>query len=390
MNWVWKLVPDECYVCGGRIEKKPVKIGNISLGGHPECFLGYWRRKKQVPVLKVERKFGGVPLKTAGMECLRSRYSLNITDGCAHECVYCYARAMPSSPPHGVFFLRRGIFERVRRFVQNARIVKPVYMSPVSDPLATRELAELTVKLAEFFVDEGVPFYLVTKGEVPLRMLRVVEGFPFFALQVSLNTLDEEVSRLLEPNAPPPHLRIKSIMRAKDHGVFTVLREDPHMPFLTDGSEQIKELTCLALDLEGDHIVGSFVGIRASSLSHKEYLYFWFRENGLDWLIKKYEKLFARGSVISGYHVVEWKYRFEKLKQIRDLISRSGTKTTYGLCMEGMRDLWIGDKCEGFRFPPVKKRDGNFIPVESCGGECKVCATPCTPKQVKLSWSGEE
>lgn len=370
--------------------EKPVKVGNIGFGLHPECFLGYWRERRQVPALKMERSFRGTPLKTANMECLQSKFSLNLTDGCLHECVYCYARAMPSSPPHGVFFLRKGIMERVKWFVRGARVVRPVYMSPVSDPLATEELARLTVELAEFFVSEGIPFYLVTKGEVPLKLFKVVEGFPFFALQVSLNTLDREVSRLLEPNAPPPDLRIKNIVRAKNHGVLTVLREDPHMPFLTDSPEQIKELTCLALDLEVDHIVGSFVGIRTSSMSHKEYLYFWFRENGMDWLIEKYEELFARGGVISGYRVVDGRYRFEKLRQIRNLIVEANAKTTYGLCMEGMRSLWIGDKCEGFHFPPVRRKDGKFIPVEDCSGKCKVCTTPCTPRQVKLEWWKDE
>ncbi len=385
MNWAWQLVPDKCYVCG-ELLKKPVKVGNISFGEHVECFLGYWKDMRRVPVLRVERHFRGIPLRVAGMKCLRSRYSLNLTDGCPHECIYCYARAMPSSPPHGVFFLRSNIVEYVKRFVRNARIVKPIYMSPVSDPLATGELAKLTVELAEFFVNEGVPFYLVTKGRVPLSLFRVIEGFPFFVLQVSLNTLDKEVSRLLEPNAPPPDLRIRNIVRAKDYGVFTVLREDPHMPFLTDSPEQIKELTSLALDLEVDHIVGSFVGIRTSSLSHEEYMYFWFRENGVEWLIEEYKKLFARGSIISGYRVIDRSYRFKKLKQIRDIILEAGAKTTYGLCMEDMRSLWIGYTCEGFRFPPVKRKNDRFIPVENCDGECEVCMTPCIPRQVKLEW----
>ncbi|MEM1658826.1 MAG: radical SAM protein [Candidatus Jordarchaeales archaeon] len=366
---------------------KPVKVGDVSFGLHSECFLNYWRREGQIPFLCVERNFEGEPLKTANMKCLRSRYSLNLTDGCPHECVYCYARAMPSSPPHGIFFSRRGILESVKRFVRSARVVKPVYMSPVSDPLATRELAELTVKLAEFFVNEQIPFYIVTKGIVPLKLLEVVEGYPFFALQVSLNTLDEEVSRFIEPNAPSPKQRVKNIEKAKDYGVFTVLREDPHLPFLTDSAEQVKELTWLALDLGVDHVVGSFVGIRVASTSHKEYLYFWFRENDAGWLVEKYEELFARGGVISGYRVVDWRYRFEKLKLIRDIIVESGAKTTYGLCMEGMNDLWIGDKCEGFSFPPVKRKDGKFTPIENCYGNCDSCMTPCMPKQVKLDFS---
>ncbi len=383
LSWVWQLIPGRCTVCGGKLEK-PVKVGNVGFAQHPECFFGYWKEQGRVPVIEVLRVFKGSPLKTANMECLMSKYSLNLTDGCPHCCVYCYARAMPSSPPHGAFFTRKSILARVRGFVEHSRVVKPVYMSPVSDPLATKKLAETTVSLAEFFVSQGIPFYLVTKGEVPIRLLKVVEGFPFFALQVSLNTLDRDVSRFLEPNAPPPEVRVRNLVRAKDYGVFTILREDPHMPFLTDHPKQIEELTQTALDIDVNHIIGSFMGLRVASPSHKEYLYLWFKVNGRGELVEKYERLFARGKTISGYRVADESYRFQRLKMIRDLILKAKGKTTYGLCMEGLPSLWIGDKCEGFHFPPVKRRDGRFVPIEGCTGKCRVCRTPCTPRQVKL------
>jgi DNA repair photolyase len=278
--------------------------------------------------------------------------------------------------------------ERVKSFISRSRVVKPVYASPVSDPLASPELAAMMTELSQFFVDKGIPFYLVTKGEIPDRIFKITQDYPWFAVQVSLTTLDGNLARLIEPNAPPPEVRLDNIRRAKDSGVFTVLREDPFLPFLTDSDQNITELTEAALDLGVDHIVGSFMGLKVSSPSHFEYLQLWFRENELGELENKYRELFfKKGRVFRGYRISWDRYRYPKLELIRNRILESKKKTTYGLCMEDMDGLWIGEICEGFRFPPVKRKGEQFVPIEGCEGNCRTCLIQCTSKtrQLKLA-----
>src|SRR4030065_612624 len=36
--------------------------------------------------------------------CMQGVLALNVTRGCAHACVYCYARAYPEAPPRGQLF----------------------------------------------------------------------------------------------------------------------------------------------------------------------------------------------------------------------------------------------------------------------------------------------
>ncbi|MEM3585807.1 MAG: radical SAM protein [Candidatus Jordarchaeaceae archaeon] len=386
MSWVWSLVPEKCYICGKRL-KKPVKYGFVSFAQHKECYFNFWRNKGRILTIPSYRRLKSQALKTANMECLRSRFSLNLSDGCPHECVYCYARVMWPSPPHGSYFVRLGIVNKVKSFISRSKIVKPIYASPVSDPLASPELTEMMVELSQFFVDNGIPFYLVTKGEIPRRIFEITQDYPWFAVQVSLTTLNKELARLIEPNAPPPEVRLDNIRRAKDFGVFTVLREDPFLPFLTDEEQNIIELTEAALDAEVDHIVGSFMGLKVSSPGHFEYLKMWFMENELDELVGKYEELFIKkGRVFHGYRISWDKYRYPKLELVRKCILESKKKTTYGLCMEDMDNLWIGKLCEGFRFPPVKRKEQKFVPIEGCEGNCRTCIIQCTgkTKQLKL------
>jgi len=384
LSWVWGLIPDRCSVCGGRLNK-PVKLGHVGFAQHVECYFDHWRREGRIPMVSSRRRLKSPALKTANMDCLRSRFSLNLSDGCPHECVYCYARAMWPSPPHGSYFIRSGIVERVKSFVKRSRVVKPVYASPVSDPLASPELTGMMVELSRFFVDEGIPFYLVTKGEIPREIFRITQDYRFFAVQVSLTTLDRNLARLIEPNAPPPEVRLENLRRAKDAGVFTVLREDPFLPYLTDSKRNITELTEAALDIGVDHIIGSFMGLKASSPSHYEYLQLWFRENGLKELEELYQKLyFKRGRVFHGYRISWSGYRYPKLKLIRDLILNSKGKTTYGLCLEDMDDLWVGNMCEGFRFPPVRRNEKwEFTPIEGCEGDCKKCEIRCMDRAIQ-------
>ncbi len=385
MSWVWNLIPGECSVCGERLSK-PIKLGHIGFAQHKECYFNFWRSTGKIPAVSIYRRLKSPALKTANMDCLRSRFSLNLSDGCPHECVYCYARAMWPSPPHGSYFIRSGIVDRVKTFIKRSRVVKPVYASPVSDPLASPELTAMMVELSQFFVDEGIPFYLVTKGEIPDKIFEITQNYPFFAVQVSLTTLDKNLANLIEPNAPHPEVRLRNLWKAKDWGVFAVLREDPFLPFLTDSEQNIIELTEAALDIEVDHIIGSFVGFKTSSPSHFEYLQLWFRENELEELEERYKALFFdKGRVFHGYRISGSKYRYPKLKLIRDLILESKKKTTYGLCLEDLDPLWIGNQCEGFRFAPVKRNsEQKFVPIEGCEGNCRVCPIQCTNRSVQL------
>ncbi len=289
------------------------------------------------------------------------------------------------SPPHGSYFIRTGMVDRVKSFINRSRVVKPVYASPVSDPLASPELTEMTVELSRFFVDKGIPFYLVTKGKIPDKIFEITKNYPFFAVQVSLTTLDKDLAHLTEPNAPPPEVRLNNLRKAKNSGVFTVLREDPFLPFLTDDDQNITELTEAALDIGVDHIIGSFMGLKASSPSHFEYLQLWFKENNLGEIEENYRRLFFnKGRVFHGYRISWDEYRYPKLKLIRNLILESKKKTTYGLCLEDMDALWIGNHCEGFRFPPVKRdSEQRFIPIEGCKGDCRTCQIQCTSRSVQ-------
>ena len=386
MSWVWRLIPEKCSICGKKLSK-PIKTGHIGFAQHKECYLNFWRSKGEIPTVPTYRRLKSPALKTANMNCLRSRFSLNLSDGCPHECVYCYARAMWPSPPHGSYFIRSGIVDKVKSFINRSRVVKPVYASPVSDPLASPELTEMTIELSRFFVEKNIPFYLVTKGKIPDEIFEISQNHPFFAVQISLTTLDKDLAHLIEPNAPPPEVRLNNLRNAKNSGVFTVLREDPFLPLLTDSDQNITELTDTALDIGVDHIIGSFMGLKVSSPSHFEYLQLWFQENELGELEERYKELFFdKGRVFHGYRISWDKYRFPKLKLIRNLILDSKKKTTYGLCMEDIDALWIGNLCEGFRFPPVKlNRNQKFIPIEGCGGDCRTCLIQCTSKAIQLT-----
>ncbi|MBS7249241.1 MAG: radical SAM protein [Candidatus Freyarchaeota archaeon] len=385
MSWVWRLIPEKCSVCGEKL-KKPIKWGQVGFAQHRECYFNFWKSRRRIPVISAYRRLKSPALKTANMECLKSRFSLNLSDGCPHECAYCYARAMWPSPPHGSYFIRSGIVDQVKSFINRARVVKPVYVSPVSDPLASPELTQMTIELSQFFVEKRIPFYIVTKGKIPEKIFEVTQDYPFFAVQVSLTTLNENLANIIEPNAPPPNVRMDNLRRAKDWGVFTVLREDPLLPYITDSDQNITELSQAALDVGVDHIIGSYVGLKISSQSHFQYLELWFKENQLEELVNKYRELFyQRGRVFRGYRISWEEYRYPKLKLIRDLILESKRKTTYGLCMEDMDQLWIGKTCEGFRFPPVKRNEEQeFTPIQGCEGNCRTCRGQCTSRTLQL------
>ena len=58
---------------------------------------------------------------------------------------------------------------------------------------------------------------------------------------ISISTLDREISRKLEPLAPPPKVRLQALKRCKEEGIKTYTFLSPIIPFITNIAEIIEE-----------------------------------------------------------------------------------------------------------------------------------------------------
>jgi DNA repair photolyase len=171
--------------------------------------------------------------------------TINITEGCAHGCSYCYTQGYSSYPGAG----RVVLFENTPELVQaelGRKRVRPrrVYFSPSSDAFQpVPEVLEITYQTMSVLLEWGVEVAFLTKGTVGDRFLALFAKSPTRVLaQIGITTLDESLWHSFEPGAAAPAGRLRNIESLFQIGATTKARLDPLVPDVTDTDENLSML----------------------------------------------------------------------------------------------------------------------------------------------------
>lgn len=177
--------------------------------------------------------------------------SVNPYRGCEHGCSYCYARPSHSylglSP--GLDFetqliAKRGLRERLIHELDLGHY-RPGLMAlgTVTDgwqPLE-REL-RLSREVLQVLHDCRHPVAVVTKGsgiERDIDLLAPMAAQGLAGVYVTVTTLDAELARRMEPRAPAPWRRLRTIRALAQAGIPVGVSVSPQIPFLNDDMEQV-------------------------------------------------------------------------------------------------------------------------------------------------------
>lgn len=172
--------------------------------------------------------------------------SVNPYRGCEHGCIYCFAR-----PSHAYLGLSPGLdfetrliarpnaAEVLRKELSMTRYkVATLAMGTNTDPYQPCERDHgLTRACLEVLRDFNHPVAIVTKGTLIERDLNILADMASRGLVrvgISVTTLDPDLSRRMEPRAPPPARRLAVINRLSLAGVPVRLMTSPVVPGLTD------------------------------------------------------------------------------------------------------------------------------------------------------------
>jgi DNA repair photolyase len=174
------------------------------------------------------------------------RYSLNPYRGCAHGCAYCYARNT-----HEYLGLSAGLDFETKIFVkQNAPalfhdwlsrdnyVPELVAFSGVTDCFQPIEKElQLTRQCLEVACETGQPIGIVTKNRLVTRDLDLLTKMArtnTISVAVSVTSLDQSLTRKMEPRTSSPVARLEAIRELSDAGVPVHLMAAPIIPGLND------------------------------------------------------------------------------------------------------------------------------------------------------------
>lgn len=184
-------------------------------------------------------------LAPSSLACLAHIPAVNLTSGCAHNCIYCYARGYSTYPGQGIVLVYKNILGKLKNELSRKKI-KPeiVYFSPSSDifqPIP--EVLELGYAIIEYLFSKNIKIAFLTKGYIPERtMVLLFNNADKVMAQIGIITPDDNIRRIFEPNAASFEVRLQQMKRLISGGIPVEARLMPVLPGITDTTDSLDRL----------------------------------------------------------------------------------------------------------------------------------------------------
>ncbi len=184
-------------------------------------------------------------LSPSTLKCMSGALTLNLTAGCVHLCVYCYARGYSNYPGDGTIVLYSNLAEKLENELARKR-KKPdfVYFSPSCDAFQpVKQVLDTTYDLIKILLKKGIGVSFLTKGIIPEKFIKLFKSHSnIVQARIGITTLNRHLQKLIEPQAATPDARLKNIRSLAGIGILPEIRLDPLLPGLTDSTDNIVQL----------------------------------------------------------------------------------------------------------------------------------------------------
>lgn len=276
-------------------------------------------RRKRLPVFNSSR--------SALCTC-PPKYNINPYLGrCSHNCLYCYAIKFPSFT--GPIIPRLKLKEEILEMARGTGMRLPVMLSDSTDPYQPLEKEyELTRACLETLSKYEFPLLIVTKSDLVVRDIDIFKKTPT-VISITITTCRDDISALIEPNAPKPHARFTALKKIADENIPTVIRIDPIIPTVNSDLSDLKQIVSKASKIGVKQITASTMkmvrGLPEVMRSINPHLY------------SRLAKIYSGGEWIGGYKYLNRDLRLGILKALRSIVQEYGLE--FATCREGFQEL---------------------------------------------------
>ena len=157
----------------------------------------------------------------------------------------------------------------LRRELAHKRVKGYINTGAMNDAYMPLERTRcLTQRALEIIADYRFPVHLLTKSDLILRDLDLIETIaaraeagspsPGAVVSFTITTADDELARKLEPGAPPPSARFNALETFAARGIRTGVMLMPILPFIEDKVENVTEVVTRAHACGASHVVPGF------------------------------------------------------------------------------------------------------------------------------------
>lgn len=218
-----------------------------------------------------------------------------------------------------------------------------VSMANSSDPYPRLEAEQcLTRKCLSILAQSNCRIQVITKSSLVTRDADLLSKVPS-TVAVTITTDDDDLAKLIEPHAPSPTERLKTVETLISKGIPVSVRVDPVIPFVNDNPKSlIATLACLGVK----HVTSSTYKIKRDN---------WQRfAMAMPEAAEKLKQLyFGEGEKVGGYTLLPRTLRLRLMSAVRSLAAENGMH--FGVCRENLSQLNTAP-CDGSWLLPNKPR----------------------------------
>jgi DNA repair photolyase len=191
-----------------------------------------------------------------------AKLSLNPYTGCPHGCLYCYAASY--IPRFSECRPKADLLKRLAREITKVDPGTLVAIANSSDPYPPAEKAlGLTRSCLEVLKAAEMRVQVVTKSDLVCRDSDLLAEMRA-TVSITMTTLQNDISRSLEPGAPLPKRRLQTIDHLRRLNIPVSVRIDPVIPGINE--PELEKLVAAVCRSGAQHIVSSTYKARPDSL----------------------------------------------------------------------------------------------------------------------------
>ena len=180
-----------------------------------------------------------------------NNWDLNTYRGCGHKCIYCFAQYshnyLNSNNFFGDIYVKTNIAEMLHIKLKSRSWKKDqIKIGGVTDsyqPIEKRY--RLMPDVLKVVKRHRNPILLATKSDLILRDFEIISeisGLTEVDIVTTVTTMDEDIRKIIEPNAPPSIKRFKMLKQFDGIVRSTTVLLLPVLPFITDNYENLDSI----------------------------------------------------------------------------------------------------------------------------------------------------
>ena len=219
-------------------------------------------------------------------------YTLDPYQKCDMGCIYC-------DSSEGIVYIKSNVVEILSNEIDrvgNGTII----VGSVSDPYQRIESKEkLTQSIIKKLIDNNISFHMLTKSDLVLRDIDYMKEYKKVRITISISTMDNKISKIIEPNAPTPDKRLEVVKRLSETGIKTGVAIMPILPFITD--KDVDRIVSKAKDNRASYIIYEYLELRGDNKDR----FISFIDGHFPDVGRAYRELYRDGYKPKGYSIDE-------------------------------------------------------------------------------------